>query len=472
MNRRLSAVMAAALGLRLIHLGFPISGIHAWRQADTAAMARAYTREGFDLLRPAVDWRGAGPGWVQSELPIYSWVMGLLGGSSVAGRLLAICGGLLAVYALYRLLRDMIDERTALWGAFLVACSPMGVYFTRTVQPDAWMFAAQVVALWLARSALTTGPRAHGPMALGAFTLACLIKPTSAVLLLPLAALVVVHRGWAGLRRPALLAGVGAASLLVVAWYAWATHLGDLTGLRFFAWAPGQDKWGHLGLALSPSFWWTILVHRLAQHALAGGLFGVLIAGLLFARNRAEELVLDLWLLSLLIGTAVTAAGQLEHAYYQLPLVGPAAAICGKVLGRHLLPSLRWQTVVLAAILATAAPSAAVHLARAYESEREHPDTLDAAALVAELVPADALVVAVAPRRDPTLLYHVDRHGWLLRPDQATPEALSDLAAQGAQYVITLHSEPIAGATLVEARGAARLYRCSPGPSAGLRRAR
>ena len=219
MNRRLVSILLLATGLRCIHLDAPISGRDAWRQADTAAIARNFHREGMDLFHPAVDWRGTGAGWVQSEFPIYSWVHALLGGGTLTGRLLAIAGGLLAIYALYRLLRDMINERAALWGALIIACSPVGVYYTRTVQPDAWMFGAQISALWLTRSHLTDGPRSHGPLAALAFTIACLIKPHSIVLLLPLAALFVVHRGWDSLRSRWVLGTTVGSIALVAGWY-------------------------------------------------------------------------------------------------------------------------------------------------------------------------------------------------------------------------------------------------------------
>ena len=44
---RLALVLCLALALRLVHLGAPILGIHSWRQADTASMARNFDENGY-----------------------------------------------------------------------------------------------------------------------------------------------------------------------------------------------------------------------------------------------------------------------------------------------------------------------------------------------------------------------------------------------------------------------------------------
>src|SRR4051812_22881145 len=100
-------------------------GMHGWRQADTAAMARNFHENGYDLLHPQVDWGGAGPGTVESEFPIFSYAAALLYGTfdvhEWLGRLLAALGFVLGAWALWALVRATIDLDTALWstGFFL-----------------------------------------------------------------------------------------------------------------------------------------------------------------------------------------------------------------------------------------------------------------------------------------------------------------------------------------------------------------
>ena len=58
-------VLLTAIIPRLPYVPVPIVGWHAWRQADTAAIARNFYRDGMNLLYPAIDWSGAGPGYVE-----------------------------------------------------------------------------------------------------------------------------------------------------------------------------------------------------------------------------------------------------------------------------------------------------------------------------------------------------------------------------------------------------------------------
>lgn len=56
----LAGILLLAFAARSYHLDFPVSGFQAWRQADTAAMARNYYKQGFHFLYPQVDWGGGG----------------------------------------------------------------------------------------------------------------------------------------------------------------------------------------------------------------------------------------------------------------------------------------------------------------------------------------------------------------------------------------------------------------------------
>ena len=61
---------------RMINLSAPPIGMHSWRQTDTAAIARNL---------PQVDWGGSGPGYVESEFPIYTYSVALGPASPGAG---------------------------------------------------------------------------------------------------------------------------------------------------------------------------------------------------------------------------------------------------------------------------------------------------------------------------------------------------------------------------------------------------
>ena len=59
--------------LRVINIQSPIVGVHSWRQADTAAMARHFAIEGTPIWLPQIDWAGSSRGYVESEFPLFPY---------------------------------------------------------------------------------------------------------------------------------------------------------------------------------------------------------------------------------------------------------------------------------------------------------------------------------------------------------------------------------------------------------------
>ena len=69
-RRPLLFLLTLALAIRLYHFDAPILGIHAWRQSDTAAIARNFYENGFNFFYPQIDWGGSGTGYCETEFPI------------------------------------------------------------------------------------------------------------------------------------------------------------------------------------------------------------------------------------------------------------------------------------------------------------------------------------------------------------------------------------------------------------------
>ncbi len=54
----LLVLCALSLAVHMVDLNRPFLDPQAWRQADTAGVARNYYEEGYDFIHPRVDWRG------------------------------------------------------------------------------------------------------------------------------------------------------------------------------------------------------------------------------------------------------------------------------------------------------------------------------------------------------------------------------------------------------------------------------
>src|SRR5579863_5616932 len=89
------AIVMLAAAVWAIDLWRPFDGRTraSWREADDAAVARNFYREGMNVLYPRIDWRGNGPGFAEMEFPLFPWTIAALyetfGFHEVLGRILA-----------------------------------------------------------------------------------------------------------------------------------------------------------------------------------------------------------------------------------------------------------------------------------------------------------------------------------------------------------------------------------------------
>ena len=108
-------ILILAAVLRFVQIDSPPVGRHAWRQSDTASVARNFHRYDHGFLYPQIDWEI--PGFVEMELPIYPWTASLIyqitGETEAAARMLSILGSLLTIWFLYLIVLRILGRRTA-----------------------------------------------------------------------------------------------------------------------------------------------------------------------------------------------------------------------------------------------------------------------------------------------------------------------------------------------------------------------
>ncbi|HEX3113094.1 MAG TPA: glycosyltransferase family 39 protein [Candidatus Eisenbacteria bacterium] len=462
---RLALVLCLALALRLVHLGAPILGIHSWRQADTASMARNFHENGYRFLYPQVDWGGSGPGYVECELPAFPYLVALayaaFGPSEAWGRLLAALLSTLTVYLLYRLARDAHgDERAALAGAFVFAVLPLSVYYGRAFMPEAAMLCASVAALHAFDRWTTTGSWRWFGLAATATAMACLLKLPCLYLGLPL--LYLAWRTWgpALVRRPALWLFLVLVLAPVTLWYAHAHALYREGGVTFGIWEYGSDKWGNWRLVASGDFWNGVLLRSLAERHLTWAGVPLVLAGLFLPRAGRRGGLVDWWLVALGVYLVVVARGNYVHEYYQLPLIPPLSIAMGRAIAAAFAPGERrlvragFVTALLAAMLVLGGSRLVSYWHR--EDPARSP-LYRLAQEVARRTPPGARVVTL-DQGNPTLLYLAHRKGWHASPEDLAPEALVARAADGAGYVTGLRHD-LQGSTATEAAAASGLGR-------------
>jgi 4-amino-4-deoxy-L-arabinose transferase-like glycosyltransferase len=462
---RIALVLCVALALRLVHVSAPILGVHSWRQADTAAMARNFHENGYRFLYPQVDWGGSGPGYVECELPAFPYAVALayraLGPSEAWGRLLAALLSTLTVYLLYRLARDAYDdERTALAGAFVFAMLPLSVYYGRAFMPEAAMLCASVAALHAFDRWTVTGSRRWYGLAALATAAACLLKLPCLYLGLPLLYLAWRTWGVAFVRRPALWLFAALVLLPVALWYGHAHALYRDGGVTFGIWEYGSDKWGNWRLVATGDFWNGVLFRSLAERHLTWAGVPLALAGLLLPRVGRRGGLVDWWLAALGVYLVVVARGNYVHEYYQLPLIPPLSIAMGRAIAAAFAPGGRR---VLRAGLVTALLAAMLVLGGSrlvsywHREDRSRSPLYRLAQEVARRTPPSGRVVTL-DQGNPTLLYLAHRKGWHASPDDLAPDTLVARAADGAGYVTGLRQD-LRGSNAIEDAAASGLGR-------------
>ena len=146
--------------LRLVQIWMPVLGVHSWRQADTAAMARHFSLAGTPIWLPQVDWSGASAGFVESEFPLYPFLVsrlyGLIGVQEWLGRGLSVLCSALTIWLVMRLGRRWFNPEAGWWAGLAFAIAPLGVYFGRAFQAEALLLlcaagALESLSLWRER---------------------------------------------------------------------------------------------------------------------------------------------------------------------------------------------------------------------------------------------------------------------------------------------------------------------------------
>src|SRR3990167_8669162 len=123
----------------------PIADWHSWRQADTAAVARNFVKDGFNLLYPqsdsflALNDKGLpNPNrYFINEFPFYNAVVAgiykIWGINEVYARLVSVVFSSLGGGALYLIALKLFGQKIAWVTSLFYAFNPYNVYFGRVI---------------------------------------------------------------------------------------------------------------------------------------------------------------------------------------------------------------------------------------------------------------------------------------------------------------------------------------------------
>ncbi len=269
-------------------------------------------------------------GFVQDPTPF--WMI---------GRLTVALLGVLSVYWTYRIGRRMYGERTALFGAVVLAVSTLHVSHSQYIGVDIPMTLLLLVVLGLAHDWSDPQRRAR-PVLLGiAFGFAVMNKIVAIVAGVPIALANWLRHGGGSLAsrlasREILLVYAVAALVFMAGNPGFVVHLGDFTSevvSDFFGVGAEVDSPGGSRTA-RPNLW--LYYGRVLNADLGFALWGLCLAGAALAllRRRPADLLLAATAAAFYVLIAGAQTSHLFYPRYAIPLIPPLALLAGRLLDR------------------------------------------------------------------------------------------------------------------------------------------
>lgn len=447
-------VVGALLLYALVHwIVLRPPAIEGWRETDTQAIARHFTESGANIFYPRIDWGGAGPGYVETEFQLYTWIVSILlkiAGPSAEwpGQLVSLLAVALAAGVTFTQLSRRYGQVAGAFGAVALLSTRAVMQTATSVQPESLCLLLFVIAWFALLNYMGTGRVVSLVVYAVSGALAMLVKPSAGQL--GIASFVLLL-----LQSPELLRKKEiwiAWSFMVVVFTLHLLHARDLYieyGNTFGVLSGGESKVPRLSHLLNPQ-----LLARSATHSInwgvgiagAAAFLGALFLKRRALRNLAPVIGLFVGVVAwTLIAMRYTTSDGGNH-YHVLGAVMAAEAVACVIAS---LPPAQWRTWAGASLAALLA----FQFMQSYQTRlltRINPFDAPVVALsrAAEghVKPGDLIVVrsvhphyddfwqGVVQFADPRVFYLTKTRGWPVAKDADDPAELEQAVQRGARF--------------------------------------
>ena len=396
-----------AVAARLILIDQPYIDRWSWRQSDVASIARNFEENGFHFTHPQIDWAGDAPGYVGTEFPILPFVAAICykfaGVHEWIGRWQAVIFFAASLPFFFLLVREIFDDRAAIWATFFYSFAPLNVFAGRSFMPDVPSLSLALIGLYFFLRWID-GEKSTSLFAAATVILfALLIKLPSAIIGAPLLFLVSQKWRWNFVRQPTLWLFATITILPSIAWYWHAHQISE----KFYP----HHFFGAGGIRIEKFSWYWKIVLLTGTSSLTPILSVFALAGLFVAPRGKYARVFHWWLAAMILIIIVVGYGN-RHPWYQLPLVPIAAVFAGAAcafIGSKISDS-RVAMITFSIFLAISfSVRSWFYLRPLYRSAAA--ELRDAGLELRNHTAPDALIIA-ADNGDPTIFYYAQRRGW------------------------------------------------------------
>lgn len=317
--------------MRLYKIDNPVADWHSWRQADTAAVARNFYKEGFNPLYPKGDDMSSisdtpGPNLKRLrfvEFPIYNSLVYFTylvngGVDERLARLVNIVISLGSLLFIYFITKRFFDKFTALIAAFLFAVLPYNVFYSRVILPEPMLVFFGLGMFYFTDRWIKENTLILYIVSVIFAACAFLTKPTAIFFALPLLVSYISHEKKIvpPLRYFLWILPV---TLPFIGWRWWIQQYPQ--GIPAASWLLNGN-----GIRFKPAFWRWIVGDRLGREILSGVGVAFFLLGILIRPLKGQSILLHLLALSSFLYLIVFATGNVQHDYYQIIIV-PALVI-------------------------------------------------------------------------------------------------------------------------------------------------
>lgn len=444
----LVCIMLLSFVVRLYRINNPVADWHSWRQADTSAVSRNFIRHGFDLLHPTYDdisnvQTGVDnpKGYRFVEFPVFNlfqagffkltglWTL------EIWGRLITIGSSCLTVLFIFLLGRKYANLRVGIAASLFFALDPYSIYYGRTILPDPSMSMAALSSVYFFARYLDEKKENHSSLisallAVVSMAVSLLLKPFAIFFFLPILWIIGDRYRLKGFLQWNFWV-IGIASLLpLIFWRVWMMQYPE--GIPSNLWLLNGGN-----IRFTGSYFYWIFARRISELLLGWWGIGIVLMGVLHTKLRGYGFFLSFVIATLLYVTIV-ARGNVQHDYYQIPIVPTLAFMFG--LGVDFMLHSAKYTNKYASYAVLGISSIFLCVFGWYQVRDffniNNPSIMIAGAAVDQLTPQDAKVIAPLDG-DTSFLYQTKRKGW-----PSFEHSLAEMVKLGADYLVLVNPKP------------------------------
>lgn len=453
----LGIIIFLSVLVRLYRIDSPLLDWHSWRQADTASVSREFVDNGINFLVPTYHDISNVPSGLDNpqgyrfvEFPIYNAIhaavykhIGILGFESW-GRLISIVASAFSVFFIYALVKRYASSEAGLFAGLFYGLLPFSIYFGRVILPEPLMTMSFLAAIYFFQCFADVTRENHAVFSkilffvLAAFfaAVALLLKPFAGFFLIPLA--VIAYQAW-GLslfRHWQLYVFVLLSLLPLGLWRWWMMRYPEGVPTNLWLFNGG-------GIRFTGAYFYWIFAERIGKLILGYFGAGFVVLGFLTIMQKdwlsplrkSRSLVFLAFVFSALIYLFVVARGNVQHDYYQIPIVPAVCMLMG--LGAAFLwsPGKVYSRIATRIILVLFTVFTLVfswYYVRDFFNIN-NPNLVLAGQAVDSLTPKNAKVIALYGG-DTSFLYQTKRSGW-----SSMQNPLPEMIKKGAEFLVIVN---------------------------------